>query len=45
VKNLNYWSKFQGNPFWNQPYTNDPAKMAMIAQGMQYAQNGCTSTN
>lgn len=43
VKNFNYWSKGQSNPYWNQPYTNDPQKMAMIAQGIQYAQNGCTN--
>ena len=41
AKNLNYWSKFKANPYSSQPYTNDPHKMAMIAQGIQYAQNGC----
>lgn len=41
VKNVNYWSKGKPNPYRNQPYMNDPAKMAMIARGIQYAQNGC----
>ena len=41
VKNINYWSKGQANPYRNQPYMNDRHKMSMIAQGIQYAQNGC----
>ena len=41
VKNINYWSKGQANPYRNQPYMNDQHKMSMIAQGIQYAQNGC----
>ena len=43
VKNINYWSKGQSNPYSNQPYTNSPQKTNMIAQGIQYAVNGCTN--
>jgi hypothetical protein len=40
-KNIDYWSKFQSNPYSNKPFSNDPNKMKMIAQGIQYAKNGC----
>jgi hypothetical protein len=40
-KNYDYWSKGEPNPYFSFPYTNAPHKMLMIAQGIQYAQNGC----
>jgi len=42
VKNFNYWSKGESNPYSNQPLTNDPHKMDMIVQGIKFAKNGCT---
>lgn len=41
AKNVNYWSKGRSNPYSNQPRWNDPHKMNMIKQGIQFAQNGC----
>ncbi len=41
AKNLNYWSKGQSNPYLDQPLWNDPQKMDMIVQGINYAHLSC----
>jgi RHS repeat-associated protein len=42
-KNYDYLSKGKINPYWNQPFMNDPTKTNAINEGIQYTNNGCSN--